>query len=178
MTKPQTMDHLAFSHDAMCTELLSVMREQERVCEQLLDISGAERKLVLDGRIVDLEKATREKSELIGQMDGLELRRRELSTQMAARLGLSNDAPLTALAARMGSQGAKDLLELRRRVTDLAARLKDSNETNVMLMRKSLAIVKDSLQQLRRSMGGGESYTNSGRPAMTLKNNVMVDCRA
>ncbi len=178
MSRLETVERPVTPRDSLCDELLSVMREQERLCKKLCEISGAERRMVLDGRISELDRVTDSKNSLIDRMERLELRRRELSSQIAARCGLTEDAPLTSLAAKLETQKAKELLELGRRVSEVVAKLKESNETTLMLMRKSLDVVRDSLHHVRLSMGGGESYTPSGRPAVGLKNNLMVDCRA
>jgi flagellar biosynthesis/type III secretory pathway chaperone len=176
MSGTEIMGRPGIFRDDLRNELLSVMREQEALCNGLLEISGVERKLVLDGRISELEAVTNRKSAMVQGMESLELRRRELSTHVAAQLGLPADSPLTAIAAKMEASGARELLALRQRVSESVRRLSESNETNVMLMRKSLHIVRDSLQQFRRSMGGGESYTHMGRPSAGFRNNVMVDC--
>ncbi|HEX2988426.1 MAG TPA: flagellar protein FlgN, partial [Chloroflexota bacterium] len=177
MSKLETIERPAVSHDSLSGELLSVMRELERLCQQLLEVTGLERRLVLDGRIGDLDDTTRKKNELMERMDRIEVLRRDLSARTAVEYGLPQDASLARIATRMEKQAAADLLELRQRVSDGISRLKDLNETNQMLVRKSLDMVRNSIRQLSRSVGAGQSYTPNGYPAMIRLGNGMVDRR-
>lgn len=159
-------------------ELVAVMREQGRICEELLKVVTAERVAVLAGRIDDLDGLTLEKGRLIDGMERLEATRRGLAEQVAREVGLPHDVPLAGLAARLGAGEAEELLQVRQQVADVVSKLRESNEGNLMLMRKSLELVRDSIRQLRRAVGSGDTYTSDGHSSFHGKSNLMVDCRA
>ena len=154
------------------------MREQARTCEALLQLATAERVAMLAGRVDELDGLTLEKGRLIERMEHLEATRRGLAEQMARGLGLPHDVPLADLAARLGAGEADELLQVRQQVADVVSSLRESNEGNLMLMRKSLELTRDSIRQLRRVVGSGDSYTSDGHSFSRGTSNLMVDCRA
>ncbi len=162
----------------LCTELMTVMQEQERICARLLELSQGERRAMLDGRVDRLEKVTREKSDLIAAMDRLEQGRRAIAVVLAQEVGLSADTSLLDLAARVGREDAEELLETRHRVAQAVAKLRETNDGNLQLMRRSLEGVRDSMRQLRRAVGQGDSYTWSGQPTSNIAGVLAVDCHA
>ncbi len=161
-----------------CAELIKIMSAQEKICLRLLDLADQERLAVLEGRVHDLEIATRQKDGLVEEMERLEQRRRTVARVVCAALSLSPDTSLLELAEAIEGEDSTRLIELRQRVMDTVARLRESNESNLLLMRKSLDLVRESIRQLRRSMGTGEVYTSDGRQPVAATNTVMVDCRA
>ncbi len=161
-----------------CAELLAVMLEQEGICQRLLRLSTAEQTAMLERRMDLLGDTTREKGLLIERMDRLESIRRRMAAQLAREVGISPDASLTDLAKRLGGQDGEDLLSVRQRVAEVVARLQESNEGNLSLMRKSLDLVRDSIRHLRRATGDGETYTSTGQSLMSIQGNLAVDCHA
>lgn len=178
MTTKQSMEQSTARCACQCTELIGVMREQERICGRLLELSTGERASVLEGRVDLLEKASRDKDSLIEQMDRLEQMRRGIALDLAMRLGLPTDASLIALASRLGGQEAEDLLEMRRRIAESVSKLRETNENTLTLMRNSLDGVRDSLRQLRRAVGSGDTYTQSGHTRIAVGSTLAVDCHA
>ncbi len=161
-----------------CAELIAIMHEEEALCARLLELSQAERGAMLNGQVDLLEKVTREKSDLIASMDRQEQRRRAMAVQLAHEVGLPADVSLLALAARVGGGEAEEMLETRHRVAQAVARLRETNEGNLQLMRKSLEGVRDSIRQLRRAVGQGDSYTWTGQPRINSGGTLAVDCHA
>lgn len=159
-------------------ELVAVMWEQERICLRLLELSTEERAAMAEGRIDLVESLTRRKNSLIEEMEQLEQLRRRIAAQLALESGLPEEVSLRALAARLSGQEAEDLLEARRRVGEAVARLRESNEDNLLLMRQALGVVRDSIRQLRQVAVPGDSYTVSGQPRFGVGGNLLVDCRA
>ncbi len=178
MTLDQVVEEVSARWAGECTELVAIMREQERLCSMLLELSRGERTAVLEGRLDLLEKATLEKSVLIEQMDRLEQRRRALAGEVARQVGLPSDVSLQGLAERLDGEEAKELLEIRHRVAQAVARLKETNESNLQLMRKSLEGVRDSIRQLRHSVGASAVYTRTGQPRIGVSSTMAVDCHA
>jgi flagellar biosynthesis/type III secretory pathway chaperone len=152
---------------AWVEELTSILLQQELLCKRMVELSSRERVSVLEGQMEDLERSIREKGTLVEEMAGHEQARAGTAGRLANELGLPGDASLADIAHHVDNESAASLMEIRCRLSFLAGRLKDSNESNLRLMRKSLASVKDSLRQLRGSVLGPELYTCAGRPAMT-----------
>lgn len=159
-------------------ELITTMLEQERICDRLLELSAAERAAVMDGQVERLEESTCHKADLIEQMDRLERKRGAISDQLAGDLKLHPRASLMELAGILGGQEGKDLLELRDRVSAKLAKLRESNDSNLRLMRKSLDLVRESMRQLRHSAGAENSYNSSGRTSPGVRGSIAVDCHA
>lgn len=158
-----------------CAELRAVIQEQERLTLRLLELSASDRVSLLEGRVEELESSTREKAAVTQRMELLERQRREAARRLAQELRLPEDASLADLATAMGGQEGSELAALRGRVAGAVARLKDSNEANLVLMRKSLDLVRDSIRQFRRNFGSGEAYTNTGQPTTVGGSNLVVD---
>lgn len=161
-----------------CAELLAVMQEQEVICRRLLELSQGERVALADGRIDDLEKATAEKAGLVERMELLESKRRGLALGVARQLGLSGETSLLGLATRLDPEDADHLLRVRTRVADTVASLRESNENNLVVMRKSLDLVRESMRQIRRAVGAGDGYTSDGKASLNIRGNIVVDCKA
>ena len=165
-------------HEVGCAELMAVMEEQEAICRQLLELSRGERVALADGRIDDLEKVTLEKSSLVDRMEHLESKRKALAQLVAGNIGIAGEVSLFDLAAKMESKDADKLLRIRKSFVDTMAALKEHNDSNIVLMRKSLDVVRDSLRKVRRAAGSGDRYNRSGQLSLNIKNNISVDCHA
>ncbi|MGI5837212.1 MAG: flagellar protein FlgN [Chloroflexota bacterium] len=168
-------NQLPARHEVECAELLSVMQEQENICKRLLELSQSERVALSDGRIDDLERTTAEKAGLVSQMERLESKRRNLAHEIAMLVGLSGDNTLMEIATRLKPKDADLLLRVRTNVMNTVSALRDSNDTNLALMRKSLDLVKDSIKELRRSTSTGSSYDKDGKASSNARSNLMVD---
>lgn len=158
--------------------MLAVMREQERTCLRLLELAGSERGAVAEGRIDLLERSTRQKGVLLGQMEKLEEQRRRIASRLAQQVGLPGEASLVSIAGRLSGEDASELMETRRRVGDAVGRLKEINEGNLLLIRQALGSVRDSIRRFALVAGTGECYTMTGRPRLAVEGNLMVDRRA
>ncbi len=162
-------------------DLVSVLLRQEEICVILLKVSDQERQAAIDSKLQLLEQLGREKGILIERLGALESERQRISGKVASGVGLPATANLAEIAARVNDPEAADLKAVRARIVDLAARLQKSNATNLQFMRKSLDLVRDSIRQLRRSMGSG-TYGADGNLVLgaqpILAASVVVDRRA
>lgn len=167
--------------EVYCSELQALLLRVERNCHALIELSRAEREAVVSNEIEELERVTRDKARLIADTDSLERERKELSAALARRLQMPEGSTLSALACKTGEPHAAALLETRQRVVHSVHQLRASNDSNLRLMRKSLDLVRDSMQQLQKRMGRGQPYTSHGRPALRpggIDGSMMIDCRA
>lgn len=162
-------------------DLMRVLSRQEEICQALLKVSDQERQAAIESKLQLLEQLGREKGDLIEKLGALESERQRISGKVAAGIGLPATATLAEIASHMDDPDGCDLRSVRERLVDLAARLQKSNTTNLMFMRKSLDLVRDSIRQLRRSMGSG-AYGADGnlvtRAQPVLSASVAVDRRA
>lgn len=175
MSLGMSTDQWTARHNAECTELLSVMQEQESICRRLLELANNERVALTRGSIDDLERTTAEKAGLVSQMERLESKRRNLARGVATLVGLSGDCTLMDIATRLEPKDADLLLRVRTNVMDTVSSLRETNDINLALMMKSLELVKESIKELRRIAGTGSSYNRDGKAALETKSNLMVD---
>ncbi len=170
---------LSNQQDEALSRLMGVLLQQERICGDLLEVAASEAVATVDGQVDTLERLVREKSNLIDKIEALEKKRLEASAGLATLLGLERTASLADLAASMDNPNAADLRLVRQRVLDTLQKLRDSNDSNLLLMKKSLELVRDSIRNLRRGIGS-ESYGADGSlvaSAASLGASTSVDCR-
>ncbi len=164
-----------------CSELLALMTRVEQYCESLHSLSTSEREALLGEDLGNLERLTQEKSRLVDEIEKLERHRRVLAGELAAFLGLPTDSTLVSLASSVGEPYSALLLAQRQRVADSVRGLRASNDANIALMRKSIDLVRESMNDLRRQLGREQTYTADGRhtyPTGGISTNLALDCRA
>ncbi len=167
MSARETIDRSA-ARGAWVEELTSILLQQELLCKRLLELSSQERLSVLNGQIDDLEHAIQEKGDLVEEMEQQEQIRVGTAGRLTRELGLPHDASLADIANHVDEEAAAGLMEVKCRLSFLAGRLRDSNESNLRLMRRSLSSIKDSLRQLRSSVFATELYTSTGRSTVAV----------
>lgn len=164
-----------------CADLIGVLDQMERTCGVLLEITEKERIAVIDGSLEALDQLSQEKRDLVDRVEKLEKMRLEASIELGEELKLRTDASLAELATRVVGPGGTQLSEARGRILGLVTRLQDANNGNILLVRRSLDLVGDSIKQVRRSLRS-ESYGSDGnlvpRGASAFGPALAIDCRA
>ncbi len=140
--------------------LITVLREQLRCAESMLQTLGREHQALVAGNAEELNSASAEKAEIVEALEGLETQRRSLTRAVATSLSALSDEELSP-----------STLPEWRQLLDLIAECKQQNERNGVLVKARTEQVRIALQALRGAepgVYGSNGLTPAARDARSI----------
>ena len=161
------------------TTLIAILEQEIALHEELLNKKREERPCLATGAVTELQKITGQLSALVERIRELEDRRREEMAHWAEFLGNSSSKiTLRMIAHRLSPDKAERLIQVGDRLKALVIAVRDENNMNEMLLRRSLRLVNEEI----RILTGEEdnvAYTSGGMVThkQPPSRSRLVDCR-
>lgn len=158
--------------------LLAALRRLSECHAALLEVKQQERDAVLAVDLAALEQANRRQDRLHIDVRIAERERARLASQLARHWQL-DEATLTlrAICERLPAAEAAPLRQAGETLADQAARLREHNDANAVLIAQSLRFVQDALTALTGTATGGDCYTPRGLAGPSAGAPLLVDRR-
>lgn len=138
--------------ESLIGRLIEILEEENRIYGDILDISRRKTNVIVDGKVNELDRLTGTEQQLVLAIGRLEEQREEIVREIAGRMGISREK--INVRAVMDGIGGEMKDELRR-VTDhlfsTLEELKEVNDLNSQLIRKSLEYIDFSINLLAGS---------------------------
>jgi flagellar biosynthesis/type III secretory pathway chaperone len=126
--------------------LKSVLQAEAEVYEELLKLAEVKQRILIDGKVPELEQVIKEEESLVAQVKQLEERRMEVHEQLADWFAVPlQDLILTRIAALAPEPHAGELAGIHRNMARTLALLGKLNQQNTQLVKQSLDYVNFSL---------------------------------
>jgi flagellar biosynthesis/type III secretory pathway chaperone len=128
------------------TDLVELLEQQNKVYMELLEISRRKTKVIVEGRVGQLDRLTRLEQKVVFRAGCLEKRREELLIQLAGQDYKNADrVSLGPLLDKAGGRLKERFMNLREDIAGTLLQLKEVNDLNSSLIEKSLEYIKLSL---------------------------------
>ncbi|MFH1739672.1 MAG: flagellar protein FlgN [bacterium] len=161
--------------------LIAILKEEIILHEDLLNLKQKERPCLASGAVGELEKVTSELNVLVEKIRKLEDQRREEMVRWAEFVGCKpSHITLRMIAQRLSPEEGETLIGIGERLKALVIAVRDENNMNQLLLRRSLRLLNEEVKLFTNSEESNISYTSTG--AVTHKQppsrSRLVDCRA
>ena len=169
---------VSISDSSLEERLICVLEEETAVYEEFAAISREKTKVIISGKIGELEDLNKREEFLIARVRKAEETRERIVSELARRLGV-NARELTVaglVKSRRCSQPEK-LIACQDKMTRVLNELKNLNELNARLIENSLEYIAFSLNLLASAEAGAGNYGSSGRVESGCRSRSFVDVK-
>ena len=157
---------------AQLTEQLTRILEREQaVYTEVLDLAEKKKKIIIDGKLRELEEITRRETEIVGILIKLENLRSQTSEQLAAEKGVRELASVRDLLPLLDPKDQLSISTLHAQLRGTITALQNVNELNGKLLKQSLELVDFNLNLISSIGSVSNGYTSGaaekGEPRRT-----------
>ncbi len=152
---------------SLMEELLTVLKDEKKSYDALLELNEPKRKAIVKSQIEDLSKLTIEEERLASRLKNLEKKRLQVLRDMAVVLGKDGqELTVTAMIDLLSGQpeNQRALTEARDALVDAASKEHFMNEQNQVLLTQAMEMVDFDLTLLK-SMKQAPETANYNRYA-------------
>lgn len=140
---------------------------------ELYELTCDEYMHLLSSDIQELDQTISDKTQLIGYINALESRRKNLLLELVDQLGIQSPPKIGALIEVLNSQGekvvAKEIERTNLLLLDIIDKIQDQNKSNQIFLNKAI----HSLQDLRASFNGKKSFKTYSSNGTTKSNSAL-----
>jgi hypothetical protein len=152
--------------EVLFNNLSQCLEEEITEHRRLLELVRKEEEILIESDVNRLTDCNRAKETIINKIRNKESRRVELSHQLGAQLGLSQDNPtLLEMAACYSGKEGDRLRSIHSTLSLLIKRIKDLSRKNSSLIQNALTVVRGSLDALKGDLIDNPIYQKKGKIA-------------
>lgn len=130
---------------SLVEELVSVLREEEKIYRTFLEYGEEKRQILIEGNISALERLTSIEQDASDNLLQLSNKQTQILQDVATVLGLEQDGmTVTRLIDSLGSQPEtqKELQDARNQLMDTAGKVQTLNQQNEVLIRQAIELTE------------------------------------
>lgn len=139
----------------LLNDLINVLERQNMIYKDILEISRGKTKVIVEGRVSELDRMTGLEQKMVFRAGCLDKRREELLRQITNKAGINADRVSMGLLLDKAGDGLKErFLRIRNDLCETLGQLKEVNDLNSRLIEKSLEYIKLSLSIVTDNTSG------------------------
>jgi flagellar biosynthesis/type III secretory pathway chaperone len=132
--------------------LTDTLKKEINYYKDLLDISVAKRKIIVENKVSELDNMLKLEHNMIFDIGQLEKSREDIVKKICFSLGLNPEkVTLAELALHANDHDKKELAQLQRQLTEKLSGIKDTNDLNGELIKQSLEYIDYSINVITSS---------------------------
>lgn len=163
-----------FMDALLINKLQDVLKLEGSIYEEMLEISDKKMKIIVDGKVSELENITKLEQMLILKLGKLENEREAIIENVARDMRRpSDDINISEIALRLDNSQSKALKETQINILNTINKLKASNEVNARLIKNSLDFIDFSINLYASTGANDSNYSNSGDVSSNKKRNFL-----
>lgn len=154
----------------MINELANILEQEARVYDSILNISKNKTKIIVEGKVTELENIVKLEQSLVLQIGRLENLREEIVEKCAEQLGVNpSDITVSELVKHLKGGNAQKLKASQQKMASTLSDLKNTNDLNSKLIKNSLDFINFSINLFVDAGAGSNNYGSTGQAADTSK---------
>jgi flagellar biosynthesis/type III secretory pathway chaperone len=160
---------------------MEIMREELSLYVELFNIKRQERPCLAAGAVTELQKITDDLQVVVDKIKRAEKSRAEEMDRWAKVVGCGpSHVTLRMIAQQVSPEEGQTLIEVGDQLKALVITVRDENNVNQLLLRRSLRLANDEIRILINSEEESGAYSAQGSvsPQRTPCGRRLVDCRA
>jgi flagellar biosynthesis/type III secretory pathway chaperone len=152
--------------------LIQLLGQEIKVYEETLKVSKVKTKVIIAGKVSELENVIKQEQALILKVGDVEEAREEIVKEVSLQLGLESDEVTVSELIKHAKQPYAEVLrDCQSYIMKLVNELKDVNFLNSRLIKNSLEYIDFSINLLANVSAGNNSYGSSGETTEHKKRN-------
>jgi len=140
-------------------QLARILEREQIIYEEVLDLAEKKKKIIIDGKLKELEAITRRETEIVGILIKLENLRSQTSEQLAAEKGVLKLSSMRELLPLLDPQDQLYISSLQAQLKGTIIALQNTNELNGKLLKQSLELVDFNLNLISSIGNVSGGYT-------------------
>lgn len=160
---------------SLIDELITILDEQNKIYETLLDIASKKKVAIIENNIPMLQEIVSEENTIVGRNLRLDKKRVEIFNDMSIVLNKKDLTLSHIIETVKGQEDEKELIKLKERAKDLLPKLKTINDQNQELLQMAMDYVEYSMNLLRAT--NAPAYYDSMGNEINLSNRKMFDAK-
>ncbi len=140
-------------------QLARILEREQVIYEEVLDLAEKKKRIIIDGKLKELEDITRRETEIVGILIKLENLRSQTSEQLAAEKGIRELVSMRDLLPLLDPKDQLYISALQAQLKGTIASLQNVNELNGKLLKQSLELVDFNLNLISTIGSVSSGYT-------------------
>lgn len=138
-------------------QLERILEREQTIYEEVLDLAEKKKRIIIDGKLRELEDITRRETEIVGILIKLENLRSQTTEQLAAERGVKELASVRDLLPLLDPKDQLTISSLQAKLKGTVTALQNANDLNGKLLKQSLELVDFNLNLINSigSVSGG-----------------------
>ena len=161
---------------SLINELIYVLEEQNKVYQELLEISSKKKLSIIENDITKLQTFISKENTLVGKSQRLDKKRIQLFKDIAFVLNKPNQINLSLIIEMIKGQSEEEqLIKIKNKTIELLNKLKIINDQNKELIEISLEHIEVSMNFIRSSVNSEPYFYDSQGNEINHSNKKLFD---
>lgn len=147
----------------LINELIEVLEQESKIYDEILKISKNKTNIIVEGKVIELEKIVKLEQSLVLQMAKMEDQRELIVGKISKIIGMEPEKiTLKNLVASMEKENGKILEQQQEKIGQTLKELTNANELNSKLIKSSLDYISFSLNLFASAGNVDNNYNVTG----------------
>lgn len=153
-------------------ELTALLCQESKVYSDILQISKNKTKIIVEGKISELENIVKLEQSLVLQLGRLEVQRESIVQKISDQMGINQtELTLSGIIENVQGEAVQKLKTCQEALVNNVTELKGSNELNSKLIKSSLDYIEFSVNLMAGASATSNNYGNTGEVSEAKKRN-------
>jgi hypothetical protein len=152
-----------FLDNRLIADLIDVLLQESKIYDEILKISKNKTNIIVEGKVIELEKIVKLEQSLVLQMAKMEDQRENLVGKISAIIGMKpEEITIKSLVNYVDKEQGVILKEQQEKIVETVTLLSGSNDLNSKLIKSSLDYISFSLNLFANAGNADNNYSGTG----------------
>lgn len=155
-------------------QLILTLNKEYDIYEEVLKLAKEKRRIIIEGRVKELDGITRKEQSIIVTLGKLENIREAVVNNIIKEMEIKDDVEnITSLVKYLDDEDREKVLEIKEKLVKLLDEVKKENDLNSQLIKQSLEYIEFNKNLLTSLENQGLTYgANANEKNVKVKNNL------
>ncbi|MDK2919905.1 MAG: hypothetical protein PWQ37_2638 [Candidatus Petromonas sp.] len=158
-------------------QLIMTLNKEYEIYEEVLKLAKEKKRVVIDGRIKELDAITRKEQSIIFNLGKIDKVREALTINISKELRIEVFENVTELSQYLEGDLKDQILEVRDKLVDIVEKVKKANDLNNKLIQQSLEYIEFNKNLLTSMETKGITYGSMADEKEVKTKNNLFDAR-
>jgi flagellar biosynthesis/type III secretory pathway chaperone len=158
-------------------QLIMTLNKEYEIYEEVLKLAKEKKRVVIDGRIKELDAITRKEQSIIFNLGKIDKVREALTINISKELRIEVFKNVTELSQYLEGDLKDQILEVRDKLVDIVEKVKKANDLNNKLIQQSLEYIEFNKNLLTSMETKGITYGSMADEKEVKTKNNLFDAR-
>ncbi len=158
-------------------QLMMALNKEYEVYEEVLEIAKNKRKIIVEGRIKELDGITGREQSMILTIAKLENIREVIIRNIVEELNIDSIENISELTQYLDDKSKREIIDIRDKFADILKTVKNENDLNSKLIEQSLEYIEFNKNLLTTLEHSGSTYGSKADEKDSKVKNNLFDAR-